>query len=165
MRLCELRVCANGLLPTTASISDIFSSVPHLGDVGNPHKLHPILEGPGKRSGAGGGVGAGGGGTHTLNQSFPCAATPLRLPGSPRAEREERKCDRINHGPWERWHSLEAQECKRITPEEEEEEDNEVPETMGGQRRMCVDITGASSVALINRHQPLSCNIRTNACA
>lgn len=90
MRLCELRVCDNGLLPTTAAISDIFSSVPHLGDVGNPHKLHPILEGPGKRSGAGGGVGAGGGGggTHMLNQSFPCAATPLRLPGSPRAERE-----------------------------------------------------------------------------
>lgn len=86
---------------------------------------------------------------------FPlCRNSPYSYPGASEQSKKH-NCDHINHGPWERWCSLEAQECERITPEEDEEEDNEVLETMGGQRRMCVDVTGASTAALIHPHQPL----------
>lgn len=76
---------------------------------------------------------------------------PYGYPGA-HEQRDEHNYHHINHGLWERCHSLGVQECQRITPEEEMEEDNEVPETIGGQRRMCVDISGASNMALMNGH-------------
>lgn len=59
-----------------------------------------------------------------------------------------------------RWRRRSARELHQ---EEEAEEDNEVPETMGGQRRMCEDITEATSLALINRHQAIAVTLRVYA--
>lgn len=71
-----------------------------------------------------------------------------------RERREEHNSSHINHSPWERWRALEAQEYRRITREEDVEEENGVPETMGGQRRMCVEIAGSANAALIHHEQP-----------
>lgn len=75
-----------------------------------------------------------------LNQFFPRATTPLRLPRSAREHREGRNSSHINHSPWERWRRRSTGELE----EEDVEEENGVPETMGGQRRMCVQIAGSA---------------------